>query len=176
MKKGLVHIYVGDGKGKTSAAMGLALRACGCGFDVSIFQFCKNTPTGELNSLRRLSHVSVQRACCELKKFVWLMTPEEKEVWADAQQTLFDAACEAACNPNVDVVVMDELLDALKFGVIDIAQIKYLITHKNKGTELVITGHTAPDALIETADYVTDMRCVKHPYQQGIDARRGIEM
>ncbi len=176
MKKGLVHIYTGDGKGKTTCAMGLAMRAVGCGYEVRIFQFCKGQPTGELNALKKLDRVTVQRDECGSKKFVWQMDEAEKADWTDAQQALFDEACEAACDPAVDLVVMDELLGAMHAGAVDIGQIKYLLGHKYKGTELVITGRGAPEALIEIADYVTEMKCVKHPYDQGVDARRGIEL
>ena len=176
MKKGLVHIYTGDGKGKTTAAMGLAIRAAGCGYEVRIFQFCKSMQTGEINSLGKLDRITFQRDGCDIKKFSWQRTPEENEIWIGAQQALFDDACEAACDPDCDVVIMDELMGAIHAGAIDVSQVKYLLTHKYKGTELVMTGRNAPTALIELADYVTEMKCIKHPYQQGIDARRGIEM
>ena len=175
MKKGLIHIYTGDGKGKTTAALGLCLRAAGHGLHVEIFQFLKNGITGELQTLAKLNRVNLQRAQTDIKKFSWQMTPDEKELWNDAQQSLFDAACEKACDPNIDMVIMDEILGALSAGAIDIGQIKYLMSHKYKGTELVLTGRNAPPALIELADYVTEMKCEKHPHQQGIDARRGVE-
>lgn len=175
MKKGLVHIYTGDGKGKTTAALGLAMRASGNGYDVQIYQFCKNTPSGELNALAKLPHVQVFRAESNCKKFTWDMNEEEKLAWIEAQQALFDQACEAACDPNTDLVILDEALGAMHAGAVEPSQLKYLISHKYKGAELVLTGRDAPQALIDAADYVTEMRMLKHPFQQGIDARRGIE-
>lgn len=175
MKKGLTHIYTGDGKGKTTAAMGLVLRALGCGYEVKVFQFCKGMPSGELGALAKLPHVSVRRDSCGSKKFSWDMSEAEKAEWIDAQQALYDEACEAACSPDVDMVVLDEALGAMHAGAIQPAQLKYLIGHKYKGTELIITGRAAPRELIDLADYVTEMKMLKHPYEQGVDARRGVE-
>ena len=175
MKKGLVHVYTGDGKGKTTCAVGLAIRACGCGYDVKIFQFCKGVPSGELQSIGKLPHIQLFRDDCQLKKFAWDMTSEEKQVWIEAQQALFDDACEAAQDPNTDMVIMDEVLGAMHAGAIDLSQLKYLILHKYHGTELVLTGRAAPAALFEFADYVTEMKPIKHPLERGIDARRGVE-
>ena len=175
MTKGLTHIYTGDGKGKTTAAMGLALRALGAGLKVMIFQFCKSQPTGELTSLSKLAPGIVRRAECGVKKFTWDMNPEEKAAWQEAQQALFDEACEAACDNQVDLVILDEALGAVGAGAIDPGQLAYLIGHKYRGTELVLTGRNAPAKLVELADYVTEMREVRHPYQAGIPARKGIE-
>ena len=175
MKKGLTHIYTGDGKGKTTAALGLAVRACGNGYDVKVYQFCKGVPSGELYSIRNLPHIQILRAECAGGKFASEMNEAEKTAWIDAQQALFDDACEAACDPGVDLVVLDEALGAMHGGALGLDQLKYLITHKNRGTELVLTGRAAPDALIELADYVTEMRSVKHPFEWGLDARKGIE-
>lgn len=175
MKQGLTQIYTGDGKGKTTCAMGLCMRAAGNGLTVRVFQFCKNSPSGELKPLCALPGVTLARADTDIKKFVWDMTPEEKTAWCESQQALFDQACEAACDKDVDLVVMDEILGAMHAGAIDESHVAYLITHKNKGTELVLTGRDAPAKLVELADYVTEMRAVKHPYEKGVHARKGIE-
>ncbi|MDL2206410.1 cob(I)yrinic acid a,c-diamide adenosyltransferase [Eubacteriales bacterium OttesenSCG-928-N13] len=175
MKKGLIHVYTGAGKGKTTAAMGLALRAAGCGYQVKIFQFCKGRPSGELNMLQKLDRIELHRDECGSTKFSWDMNAEEKAEWIDAQQMLFDDACEAACDPDCDLVILDEALGAVHAGALQLSQLLYLMSHKYKGTELVITGRDAPEQLIQAADYVTEMRAVRHPYEQGIDARRGIE-
>ena len=175
MKTGLTHIYTGDGKGKTTCAMGLALRAAGNGLSVCIFQFCKNGHTGEQRPLADLESVQFKRAASVTQKFVWNMTPDEKAAWCDAQQALFTQACIACCDENVDVVVMDEVLIALSSGAIEISQIEHLIDRKASGVELVMTGRGAPQELIDKADYVTEMRMIKHPYTQGQDARLGIE-
>ena len=175
MTKGLTHIYTGDGKGKTTAAMGLAIRALGAGLKVRIFQFCKNQLTGELNSIGKIAPGIVRRADCPVKKFVWDMTEAEKSDWSEAQQALFDEACDAACDKDVDLVVLDEALGAASEGALGVDQLAYLIAHKYRGTELVLTGRNAPAKLIELADYVTEMHMIKHPYAAGVQARKGIE-
>ena len=175
MTKGLTHIYTGDGKGKTTAAMGLALRALGAGLKVRIFQFMKGQPTGELTSLNKIAPGIVRRADCPVKKFVWDMTEEEKAVWSEAQQALFDEACDAACDKDVDMVILDEALGAASAGALGVDQLAYLIAHKYRGTELVLTGRSAPIRLIELADYATEMRMLKHPYAAGVQARKGVE-
>ncbi len=175
MTRGLTHIYTGDGKGKTTAAMGLALRAIGAGLQVRIFQFCKSQPTGELTPLAKLAPGAVRRAVSDVRKFSWDMAPEEKEVWAEAQQALFDEACDAACDKDVDLVILDEVLGAVTAGAIGEGQIAYLIGHKYRGTELVMTGRDASEKLKSLADYVTEMRAVRHPFEAGIPARKGIE-
>ncbi|MGJ4849310.1 cob(I)yrinic acid a,c-diamide adenosyltransferase [Bacillota bacterium Meth-B3] len=181
MKKGLTHIYTGDGKGKTSCAMGMALRAAGSGLAVNIFQFCKTEPSGELKALKLLPGVTLKRAQIDTHKFAWDMDAEEKARWSEAQQALFDEACEASEASEASegalcgLVILDEVLGAVREGAIDEAQLSYLIGHKHKGVELVLTGRNASPALIAKADYVTEMRMVKHPYTEGIPARRGIE-
>ncbi len=175
MNIGLTHIYTGDGKGKTTCAMGLALRAAGCGLKVRIFQFCKTEPSGELKALENLKSVSVMRSSCKTSKFVWDMTSEEKSDWSQAQQALFDEACEVCCSKDADLVILDELLGAIGAGAIGEAEAAYLIDHKYRGAELILTGRGAGQALIDRADYVTEMRLVKHPFGAGVHARRGIE-
>ena len=175
MTKGLTHVYTGEGKGKTTAAMGLALRALGAGLQVRVFQFCKSQPSGEIQALSKIAPGVVRRADCDVKKFAWDMTPAEKEVWVEAQQALFDEACDAACDKDVDLVILDEVLGAVSAGAIDQGQLAYLIGHKYRGTELVLTGRDAPEKLKDLADYVTEMRKVKHPFGAGVAARKGIE-
>ena len=175
MNTGLTHIYTGDGKGKTTAAIGLCLRAAGNGLNVRLYQFCKNTPSGELKPLAALPGVEIHRAQTQCRKFVWDMNDEEKAEWLDAQQSLFDEACESACDKSIDLVVLDEALGAMAAGAIELSHLLYLIDHKAKGTELVLTGRNAPQALIEKADYVTEMRAIRHPYEKGTHARKGIE-
>lgn len=175
MKRGLVEIYTGRGKGKTTAALGLTVRAAGCGFTVRFFQFCKGSPTGEIGMLKNMPRVEFFRSGFASGKFVKEMTPQEKEAWQSAQQELFDAACEAALSPDSDVVVLDEILGAIHEKAISESELLYLIQHKYRGTELVITGRGASKALVDAADYVTEMQEIKHPYHDGVFARRGIE-
>ena len=175
MNTGLIHIYTGDGKGKTTAAMGLALRALGRGFRVEIFQFCKSTDSGELHSLSKLDGVRIHRADCHINKFSWQMDEAEKAQWLSAMGALFDRAGRIAAEGGADVLILDELMGAIHSGAITSAQAAQLIARKAPGTELVLTGRAAPESLIALADYVTEMCCIKHPYTQGIGARQGIE-
>lgn len=175
MKHGMTHLYTGDGKGKTTAALGLTLRAAGHGLRVGIFQFCKHTPCGELTALKQFPKVSLQRADTECDKFTWEMSPEEKEGWREAQRALFDDACEAATCGQYDMVVLDEAMGAIHGGALDEKQLLYLISHKSRSTELIITGRSGGKALIEACDYVTEMRCLSHPLDKGEHARRGVE-
>lgn len=175
MKKGLIHIYFGDGKGKTSAALGLAMRALGHGLSVKFYQFMKCTPTGELNSLKKHERISVIRADGVSSKFLWEMSDAEKAECLDAQQQLFDSACDAAQSRENDVVILDEILNAVDIGAISEAELKYLMTRKNGGTELVLTGRHASRELTSLADYVTQFVKVSHPHDSGAHARRGVE-
>lgn len=174
MKKGLVHIYTGDGKGKTTAAMGLLIRAAGQNMRVIAYQFLKAVPSGELKSLAKLD-IPVRRAENASAKFTWDMTREELDVECELQQQLFDEACEDACSGEYDLVVLDEALGAVKAGMIKDAELLYLIQHKHKGTEIVLTGRDLSAALKNAAHYVTEMRPIKHPIDEGMQARRGIE-
>lgn len=174
METGLTHIYTGDGKGKTTAAYGLALRAAGNRLNVRIFSFCASHTSGENKPILLANFVRVR--CSKPFPNIREMRPEEHAAWLEEQLALFDEACEAACDKSIDMVVLDDVLAAMHQGVMDVNTLCYLIEHKNPGTELVLTGRGAPRALIEKADYVTEMRLIKHPYQDSlITARRGIE-
>ncbi|ADU27482.1 cob(I)yrinic acid a,c-diamide adenosyltransferase [Ethanoligenens harbinense] len=167
---GLVHIYTGDGKGKTTAAMGLACRAAGAGLRVLVVQFLKGRDTGELYSLRRLG-IRVLRT--DVKKFIPYMDEAERAVCREGQERCFREACAAL--PQYDLVVLDEAIGAASAGMLDPAALLACVRGRPKGVELVLTGRDAPQALIDCADYVSEIRCVKHPYDRGIQARRGIE-
>lgn len=174
MKKGLVHIYTGEGKGKTTAAMGLLIRAAGQNFRTIAYQFLKSSPSGELNSLDKLG-VPVKRTEKTSAKFTWDMDEAELSAYREAQQMLFDLACEDVCSGAYDMVVLDEALGAIKAEALKESELLYLIGHKHKGTELILTGRGAGAALKNAADYVTEMQPLKHPMDEGVQARRGVE-
>ena len=176
MENGLIHIYTGEGKGKTTAAIGLAVRAAGHGLRVGIYQLCKGADTGELHSLAKLDCVSLHRANCDIKKFIWEMSDQQRAQWRAATRTLFEKASRAAAGEGTDLVILDEVFGAMSAGAIDEGMIEQLMRTKGRGVELVLTGRNAPESLIALSDYVTEMRCVKHPYSKGIGARRGIEL
>jgi cob(I)alamin adenosyltransferase len=169
---GLVQVYTGDGKGKTTAALGLALRAAGNEMRTYIGQFLKGRRYGELESIRRLApFVTLEQYGLNEWVHVDGVTPEQR---AAAQEGL-NKIRQALTGGAYDIVVADEINIALYFGLLTEEEVIDLIDAKPSGVELVLTGRRAPDAIIERADLVTEMREIRHPYQQGIPARVGIE-
>ena len=173
--KGLVHIYTGDGKGKTTAAIGLGIRACGRGFKVLMVQFLKGAETGEMHTLKKLEPDFVLYRGTEIKKFTWNMNAEELRLTRKEQEEIFDHALAAAQNGSCDILIMDELIGAVATGMIQIKAVADFIRNKPDKLELVLTGRDAPAELVELADYVSDIKTVKHPMDKGIPARKGIE-
>jgi cob(I)alamin adenosyltransferase len=170
MKKSCVQVYTGNGKGKTTAAMGLAMRAAGQGLAVRIVQFMKGRDTGELRSLEKLG-IELVRAS-QSEKFFHMMTDDEKAALRlDAVAVLQRVDTWLG---TVDLLILDEALGALTCGVIKINELLHIMDSRG-GTEIVITGRGAPDEIIQKADLVTEMREVKHYMQSGVNARKGIE-
>ena len=172
---GFIHVYFGDGKGKTTAALGLAVRAAGCGQRVVIVQFLKDWNSGELNSLAVLPNVTVLRGKAAGSVFVFDMSEEEKAETKDIHDENLASALDLVKNGLCDLLVLDEAIDALNLGLIDTGAFEGLLDNKPDALELVITGHVRDARLIERADYVTEMVKHKHPYDHGVVARRGIE-
>ena len=174
-EKGLIHVYYGDGKGKTTAALGLALRAAGCGKNVVIVQFLKNWTCGEHNSFPKLSNVKLFRGKTAGGKFVHEMSDEEKRETKESQDESLLNALKLIEEGLCDLLVLDEILDACCLGVLDLEPVNELVYNKPVLLELVITGHNPDARLLEQADYVTEMIKRKHPYDEGVCARQGIE-
>lgn len=173
MNKGLVHVYCGDGKGKTTAAMGLLIRAAGVGKQCVLVQFMKDTPSGELESLKKLG-IPVLRGK-QGSAFFSEMTEEEKQNTVKGHNQALKKAFELACEGKCDLLVLDEACSALRYGMLDEALLKQALYEKPEGLELVLTGRDPADFILERADYVTEMCKRKHPYDAGILARKGIE-
>lgn len=173
--RGFIHIYTGDGKGKTTAAVGLGVRACGQGMKVLMVQFLKGMPTGEMYSLKKLEPGFVLHRGTEIKKFTWQMTSEEKTQAAAEQRNIFEYAANAAKNGEWDMLIMDEVMGALSTGMIEHESLLHFVSSKPESLELVLTGRDAPSELISMADYVSEIRAVKHPAEKGTNARKGIE-
>jgi len=172
MKKdlGKIHIYTGDGKGKTTAALGLALRAIGAGYRVYIIQFLKGQDYSELKSLKPLKAVTVKRF--GQKGFIYQKAGDKDRLQAKAALAW---AKKVLRSGQFDLVILDEIFLAVLFKLLTVAEISALIKNKPFDTELIMTGRRAPASLIRIADYVTEMKEIKHPYQKGILARKGIE-
>lgn len=169
MDKGLVHLYCGNGKGKTTAAMGLALRALGQGMQVVVVQFLKNGTSGELEPLKKLGAAvfSGQPGA----KFTFQMNAEEK---AQATQENNARLAEALQQP-CDLLILDEICAARNSGMVDEALAKQAVLERPQHREVVLTGRNPEAWMVETADYITEMQPRRHPYEQGIPARKGIE-
>ena len=171
MKDSYVQVYTGNGKGKTTAAAGLAMRAAGSGLDVKFVQFLKGRKSGEVQMLSGMDGVEVLRAAAS-KKFYHEMSGEEKrgmrlEV-VEALRTIRSFLGQA------DMIVLDEALGALSTGLLTRDEVTGIIEHRG-GTEIVLTGRDAPQWLIDAANLVSEMRDVKHYMDAGVAARRGIE-
>lgn len=173
MKKSCIHIYCGDGKGKTTAAMGLALRAAGSGRPVVLAQFLKDGTSSELNILRQLPKVQVA-VCEEQFGFFWNMKKEQREAAAKAYRELFERAVREAQN-GAFLLVMDELIAAYNHELVDRERVLAFLRGKPEGQEIVLTGREPAPELLDLADYVSEIRKRKHPFEQGIAAREGIE-
>lgn len=173
--RGLVIVYTGDGKGKTTAAFGLALRAAGRGFRVHVIQFIKGAmETGEIEMIAKaLPLITVERVG---KGFTWRrdVVPTFEDHVAAAREGL-SRAREAVTAGNYQVVILDEINVALKKKLLPVEDVVTLLDARPVRLHLVLTGRGAPEELLERADLVTEMRCVKHPFQKGIPAQIGID-
>lgn len=167
--QGLVHLYWGEGKGKTSAAMGLALRALGAGWRVVIVQFLKGTDTGEVPMLQRLG-AEIYRGCAG-QKFVFQMDAAEK---AETRR-LQTENLRAALSRPADLLILDEACAAWQLEMVDRTLLQAAVLQKPAAQELVLTGRAPAGWMAERADYSTEMRCCRHPYEKGAAARKGVE-
>lgn len=170
--RGYIQIYTGDGKGKTTAALGLALRACGAGLRVYFGQFIKDGDYSEIKALRRFPEVCIEQYGAGLG---FIRSAEDKAAHTVAAHDGLKKARQALINGEYDVVILDEINVAVSMGVLDIGEQLNLMELKPVGVELIMTGRGAAQAVIAKADLVTEMREIKHYYQQGVEAREGIE-
>jgi cob(I)alamin adenosyltransferase len=169
---GLVQVYTGDGKGKTTAALGLALRACGQGLSVYMIQFMKgDIEYGELKAAQWIPNLTIIQF--GRADFVDKVNPKEEDI--EFAKKALEHANDIISSGNHDVVILDELNVALDFKLVDVKDVLALIDSKPKNMELIITGRNAPKEILNKADLVTNMENIKHPYDCGISARRGIE-
>ena len=172
LEKGLIQVYTGNGKGKTSAAFGLALRAIGNGFKVFVIQFIKGGfDYGELHATKFLPNLELR--AFGRGKFI-SKTPPDKEDVKLAREG-FELAKNVIEGGNFDIVILDEINVAMHLKLLGVNNVLDLIRNKPKHVELVLTGRNAPSEIVEIADLVTEMREVKHPYALGVQPRKGIE-
>jgi cob(I)alamin adenosyltransferase len=172
LEKGLVQVYTGNGKGKTSAAFGLALRAAGRGLKVYVIQFIKGGfDYGELYVVDKLPNVTLR--AFGRGKFIVDKTPAKEDVRL-AEEALALAE-QVVKSGDYDVVILDEVNVALSLGLVKLERVLELAKGKPKHVELVLTGRNAHEKIVEIADLVTEMREIKHPFNKGVPARKGIE-
>ena len=174
MDTGLIHIDCGDGKGKTTASLGLVLRCAGRGGKVLFAQFLKGRPTGELEALKALTQVTVLRGKA-MTKFTFQMTADEKKETCQAQTTLLQKIQDFCEKHHPDLAVCDELVGACALGLVPEEQVIHFLKGKPAHTEVVLTGRNPSPALLDLADYVSEIKKIKHPFDRGIAARIGIE-
>ncbi len=171
MQKGFVQVYTGDGKGKTTAAIGLSVRAAGAGLKVFIAQFIKTGDFSEMKALKKFSdHITVR----QFGQGGFIRGKPADEDIAAAQKGL-DAVKSAILSGEYDVVVMEEGNVAVTCGLLSVRDILDIIAMKPESVELVITGRGAEPSVIKKADLVTEMKEIKHYFQKGVQARVGIE-
>ncbi|MCC2164283.1 cob(I)yrinic acid a,c-diamide adenosyltransferase [Brotaphodocola catenula] len=172
--RGCVHIYCGDGKGKTSSAVGLAVRASGRGKKVLIVRFLKTEDSGEVEVLRKIPGITVT-PCDRTFGFVFRMNEEQKREAGAYFQSRFENAVKTAVEDGVDLLVLDEILASCNYGMVREDDVAEFLRNRPAEMEVVLTGRDPSDRLIALADYVSEIKMVKHPYTQGIGAREGIE-
>jgi cob(I)alamin adenosyltransferase len=175
LKKGYVQVYTGNGKGKTTAAVGLGVRAAGEGLRVYMVQFLKSMHTGELESIKKLDPNFKIFRFEKKRGFFWTLNDEEKRELKEEIQTAFNFCLEALKEEKCDLLIMDEIMGSLSNGLVSKEQVLELIKYKPENVELVLTGRNVPDEIAEKADLVTEMREIKHYYSKGISPRKGIE-
>ena len=170
-RDGYIQVYTGDGKGKSTAAFGLAMRAAGRGLRVLILQFMKADPTwGEIVSAQKLG---IEIAQCGLDH--WVIKGEASDDDLAAAAIGFERARAMVLSDDYDVVVLDELVTAVFFELVTVDAVLALFFQRPSGVELVLTGRRCPPEIVAAADLVTEMRPLKHYYDAGVEAREGIE-
>ena len=171
---GLIHIYCGNGKGKTTCGMGLCVRAAGFGFRVLIYQFMKNNSTSERTAMAHIENITFLPGL-EQEKFSFRMSEEEKEEHRRFYATQLQHIAEMVKDGAFDVLFLDEAVYCVRNGLLEEAALLDFLKNKPEHLEVILTGQDPSPALIECADYVSEIRKVKHPFDKGVRARKGIE-
>ncbi len=175
MKKGYIQIYTGNGKGKTTAALGLAFRAIGRGLKVIMIQFLKGSDTGELHSIEYVKPYFEIHRFCESKKFFWQLSDIEKDKLKDDMERGLAFIKDIMANDGCDLLILDEMVGAVNNGLLPEGALCNLLDQKPEGMEIVLTGRDVPNLLKGKADLITEMKPVKHYMDKGVKARKGIE-
>lgn len=171
---GYVHIYCGDGKGKTTTGMGLCVRAAGYGYKVLLYQFMKNNNTSERKILEHIPNITIVDGL-DNEKFSFLMTPEDKRDHNFFYEKQFNKIIKMAQEEDYDVLFMDELIYTIGSGMFNEELLLDFLRTKPQKLEVILTGQGPSKKLIDAADYVSEIHKIKHPFDKGLPARKGIE-
>jgi cob(I)alamin adenosyltransferase len=171
LEKGYIHIYTGPGKGKTTSALGLGLRAAGAGYKVYMIQFMKGRKYSELDSLEHIPNFSYVQFGRD--EFVSKKKPEQIDI--DLAKKGFKHAKKIVKDEKHDMIILDEINVAVDYNLIPVEMVLKLLKEKPEKVELILTGRYAHPEIIKIADLVTEMLEIKHPYQYGVNARKGID-
>lgn len=172
--QGRVHIYCGDGKGKTTAALGLAVRAAGRGKKVMIVRFLKNDDSGEVAVLTQIPNIQI-KPCKKSYGFFYQMTESQKQEAGQYYRALFCEAWTEAAEEEYDLLILDEIMAVCRYGLVSEKEVTDCLDKRPAFLEVVMTGRDPSPRLLETADYVSEIQKRRHPYDKGIPARKGIE-
>ena len=175
LEKGLVQVYMGNGKGKTTAALGQGLRSCGRGLKVCMVQFLKGGDTGELHSVEKLYPLFEIFRFEKERGFFWTLSEQEKRELKEDIDKGFEFIKNVVQGNSCDVLIIDELLGVLENKLLEVNDVLELLKSKPVNMEVIITGRKAPKEIIDSADLVTEMKEIKHYFNSGIPAREGIE-
>ncbi len=170
----MIHVYFGDGKGKTTAAVGLAVRAAGSNMKVMFVQFLKTEFSGERHILSNLENVSLT-VCPDELKFTFEMSDAERQQASALFRGIFERSAATALSERYDMIVLDEVFDIMNEGMLSEADVFEFITNAPVSIEIVMTGHDPAQRFTDAADYVTEMKKIKHPFDKGLNGRIGIE-
>lgn len=166
----MIHIYHGKGKGKTTASVGLAVRAAGAGLKIIFIQFLKNGSSSEIKILENIENIEVEY-CEECNKFTFQMNDNEKNLVTEKNNHMIKQAFES----GADMIILDEFLDVYNKDMIDRNLAVKLISENKENTEIILTGRNPAEVFVEKADYISEITAVRHPYEKGVTARIGIE-
>lgn len=174
MNKGLIHIYCGEGKGKTTASLGLIVRASGAGYDVIIVQYFKSWETSELKTLEKMPNVKIIRGDLP-KEFTWELNDMKQHEIVKIHDDMFSEAIACVKRDRPTLLVLDEMIGASTYDYINTEAVLDYLKNKPENVEAVLTGRNPLPEFVEISDYVSEIHKVKHPYDKGILARKGIE-
>lgn len=171
---GYLHVYCGDGKGKTTAAVGLALRAAGAGMRVYFVQFLKGAETSEIGILRSIEGITVDRLSRDYG-FTWSMHANMRELCTGEHNNMLRRCIQRVENDDVDLLILDEFNGAYSENMLDKQLADKLVLQTARNIERVVTGRNPDEKYLEAADYLSEIHALKHPIEVGVPARKGIE-